>query len=1075
MYQLVVLLLSAKSFKRRTLSFLILPFVCLLPQSGYSQNPEIQKTTEVTKLESAVPIERELAGGQKHTYQITLSANEYKKVVVLQRGVDLIVRVFDTNEKLKFVHDAEMRPQGAETLQLSASTATDYRIVVEPKQKYAPASRYEIRVAEVRPATGLDHSLQEATSLLVESTVLTREGKYKEALAKAESALKIRENALGAEHGLVGLALNRMGMLYFDLGNHAESEVYLRRALAVHEKQTTHRENLDIADTLNNLAVLHDHRGEYTEAEAIYKQVLAIREQELGLNHTYVAATLNNLGVNYRRRGNHAQARQMYERSLEIRERTLGKNSPEVAMVLKNLAALSYYSGDYATALELDLRVLEIREKEFGAEHPAVANDLSYVALIYADSGQPDKAEPLYQRALKIYEKTVGLDHLDAANTFNSLGKLYLQQGDFAKAEPLLLRSVQIAEKHLGNGNVKVANYLQILGDLYSWKGDYEQAEAVFKRTLEIREKILGDDHYYTGGTCNALAKLYALKGDLASAVKFQARANQISEKHTVLNLAIGTEHQKLSYMSMVSEGLNQTIALHTNLGQKDLATREQAVTAVLRRKGRVLDAMTGSLTALRRRLNAQDQILFDKLMDANARLSELALNKPKRSTVAEYQQQIAEIQERKDKLEAEISRRSAGFYEIAKPVSLADVRALIPDNAALVEFAVYKPLAVKPKDEKSLYDKPRYIAYVVRRNGEVQWKELGDAEDIDAAVNGFRQALRDKNRQDVRQLARAVDERVMQSVRTLAGDASHLLISPDGELNLIPFEALADEKGNYLIENYQFTYLTSGRDLLRMQAGRESKNKPLVIANPSYGAPAAEQIAKVNLTNPKNLRRSVTVGDDLSDVYFVPLGGAAQEARSIQTLFPEATFLTGTQASEAALKQAASPRFLHIATHGFFLQDALNDNAKIENPLLRAGLALTGANRRSSDGSGEDGILTALEASGLNLWGTKLVVLSSCDTGVGEVKNREGVYGLRRAFVQAGADSMVMSMWAVSDYMTRDLMTNYYQNLKQGMGRGSALRQSQLEMLKRKDRQHPFYWASFIQSGEWANLDGKR
>ncbi|MBA3513230.1 MAG: CHAT domain-containing protein [Pyrinomonadaceae bacterium] len=173
---------------------------------------------------------------------------------------------------------------------------------------------------------------------------------------------------------------------------------------------------------------------------------------------------------------------------------------------------------------------------------------------------------------------------------------------------------------------------------------------------------------------------------------------------------------------------------------------------------------------------------------------------------------------------------------------------------------------------------------------------------------------------------------------------------------------------------------------------------------------------------------------------------------------------------------------------HGFFLSEpgavatgsveqvatrGINTNAKIENRLLRSGLALAGANLRG--GAGDDGILTALEASGLNLWGTKLVVLSACDTGLGEVRNGEGVYGLRRAFVLAGAESLVMSLWPVSDYSTRKLMTDYYRNLKQGLGRGAALRQVQLDLLRRNRQLHPFYWANFIQSGEWANLDGRR
>jgi CHAT domain-containing protein len=137
----------------------------------------------------------------------------------------------------------------------------------------------------------------------------------------------------------------------------------------------------------------------------------------------------------------------------------------------------------------------------------------------------------------------------------------------------------------------------------------------------------------------------------------------------------------------------------------------------------------------------------------------------------------------------------------------------------------------------------------------------------------------------------------------------------------------------------------------------------------------------------------------------------------------------------------------------------------------LRSGLALSGANLVKDGNS--DGILTALEASNLDLWGTKLVTLSACDTGVGEIKNGEGVYGLRRSFFLAGTESLVMSLWPVSDYVTREMMTSYYKELKQGLGRGEALRQAQLAMLKRHP--HPFYWASFIQSGEWANLDGQR
>jgi CHAT domain-containing protein len=357
-----------------------------------------------------------------------------------------------------------------------------------------------------------------------------------------------------------------------------------------------------------------------------------------------------------------------------------------------------------------------------------------------------------------------------------------------------------------------------------------------------------------------------------------------------------------------------------------------------------------------------------------------------------------------------------------------------------------------------------------------VRWKDLGDARQIDEEIDAYRQALRDPRRGDVRQLARELDEKLMQPVRSMGMEARHLILSPDGEQNLLPFEALVDEQGHYLIQNYSISYVTTGRDLLRMQIPRTARSEPVVVANPSFGEPPLVQVAR----------------QGMSSVYFAPLAGTAEEARELKSLFPEAKVLTGSQANKRELERVASPTILHIATHGFFLENPVNApedkkpvnptkrdvrgihaTLKTENPLLRSGLALAGANLDQDDN--EDGILTALEASSLNLWGTKLVTLSACDTGIGEVKNGEGVYGLRRAFIIAGAETVVMSLWPISDSVTRDLMSSYYRGLREGLGRGEALRRAQLAMLNRKGHELPFYWASFIQVGEWANLDGKR
>jgi CHAT domain-containing protein len=392
----------------------------------------------------------------------------------------------------------------------------------------------------------------------------------------------------------------------------------------------------------------------------------------------------------------------------------------------------------------------------------------------------------------------------------------------------------------------------------------------------------------------------------------------------------------------------------------------------------------------------------------------------------------------------------------------------------------------------------------------QVSWVDLGDAVAINDDVDELRRALRNPSSTNVKQLGKALYEKVMHPILPLLGKTHRLFLSPDGDLNLIPFGALVDEQERYLVETYSITYLTSGRDLLRLQVHTVSKQGPVVFANPLFeqvGDPGdfGKQTAPVVDSG----SRGRPPPRDLRNVRFKPLPGTAQEAKALGDVLSGVKLWTGAQATEAALKQVSGPSILHIATHGFFLPDqaqAFGESARGiivstqtqtggENPLLRSGLALAGVNQHQS-GAGEDGVLTALEATGLDLWGTKQVVLSACETGLGEVKNGEGVYGLRRALVLAGSESQVMSLWAVSDAATRDLMADYYKRLQAGEGRTEALRQVQLTMIKSaaptapsaqqrdvgieqrqktplEDRSHPFYWASFIQSGEWRSLTG--
>ena len=327
----------------------------------------------------------------------------------------------------------------------------------------------------------------------------------------------------------------------------------------------------------------------------------------------------------------------------------------------------------------------------------------------------------------------------------------------------------------------------------------------------------------------------------------------------------------------------------------------------------------------------------------------------------------------------------------------------------------------------------------------------------------------------------------LMQPVRQLLGNTHHLLISPDSQLNLIPFAALVDENDNYLVENYEITYLSSGRDLLQLESTPNPQQAPVIVANPDYGTQiSSKQIAKETTESNESERSSVDLRN--LDNCCTPLIGTQQEAEAISPLFSKVNLFTKAQATEAAVKNVKAPSILHIASHGFFLpaqETELQPNIGLssnnftetpvvrgENPLLRSGLALAGFNPARGQ---FDGALTALEVTNLNLWGTKLVVLSACSTGVGEVVDGEGVYGLRRALTIAGAESQLISLWNVSDLGTKDLMKSYYQKLLAGAGRTEALRQTQLELLNSEQYSHPFYWAAFIPSGNWSAIDSKQ
>jgi CHAT domain-containing protein len=317
---------------------------------------------------------------------------------------------------------------------------------------------------------------------------------------------------------------------------------------------------------------------------------------------------------------------------------------------------------------------------------------------------------------------------------------------------------------------------------------------------------------------------------------------------------------------------------------------------------------------------------------------------------------------------------------------------------------------------------------------------------------------------------ARALYDAIIAPLRPALEAVRALLIAPEAELHLMPFAALLDPEHQPLLSRYLITYLTSGRDLLSSGQASAAKRAPAIFADPDFGP------------RPGSVPERPTL-------HFEPRAGMAAEAADLRELLPSAALFTGTRATEDRVRAQHGPVLLHFATHAFVRGDApppgmdarsprarrsiyleSSDPPAIDDaPMRRAGLALAGANQALE--STGDGILTALEIAQLDLLGTELVTLGACDTGLGEIRRSEGIHGLRRAFLLAGARAVVSSMWKVSDAATRTLMTAFYRRLLTSMPRGEALRQAQIELLRVAATAHPFFWAAFTLSGDRGSL----
>lgn len=917
--------------------------------------------------------------------------------------------------------------------------------------------------------------------------ILYFQSNYNEAEKWYLKAKSIFEKILDKMDPYYASTLNNLALLYEDMGFYDKAELLYHQAIEIREK-VLGKTHPDYIASRHNLANLYIESGFYEKAETLLLEVQSIREKVFGKNHLEYARGLNNLAVLYHFMGNSEKIEPFLLESLSIKEKNLGKETPEYARSLNNLA--NYYGdmGNYEKVELLYLEALAIRAKIQGKDQPDYAQSLVNLGVFYSDIGNNKKAESFLLEAMNICEKVFGKENSYTGMVIGDLATVYHSLGEHAKAEPLYLSAKNIAEISLGKTHPDYATPLMNLGAYYIDIKDYKKAEAFFVEAIGIREKALGIEHLSYAKSLNALAGVAWSLKKYAEANTYLQKAEAIEKKSLLKATRYLSEQELAAYIQAFQRSMNWNYSLKQQ-HQSNLAS---SYDNVLFYKGFLLNV------AAKMRTNFINQVAtnneYQKLIAYQRRLA-MEYSKP----LAD-RQNVAELEEKANTLEKELTRTVAGFGEAIRQVTWREVQQKLKSNEAAIEFVHYQFVNPNPTDSIM------YAALVLRPGmKQPVFIPLFEQKQLDTVLKGSGKTKTDYINQlyALGNQEKPLYQLIWKPLEQELIGATTIYFSPSGllhRLNLnaipVPIPTLAPNKTLTLADRYQLIELGSTRQLVIEAPKTEiTQSKDAQI----YGGIQYEmdstsiKIANVDLN--KNLL-TARRGIDFTHADSTLRGGkwnylkwTEVEINSLEAILTDVGMKPelhkGYTATEESFKRIGvdkpSPRIVHLATHGFFFPDpkskSKNENLvaeakepvfKIsEHPMIRSGLILAGGNHVWQTGKPfqpgfEDGILTAYEISQMNLANTELVVLSACETGLGDIQGNEGVYGLQRAFKIAGAKYLIMSLWQVPDFHTQELMTTFYSKwLEDKMSIPDAFRAAQKE-LKEKFKE-PFYWAGFV------------
>jgi CHAT domain-containing protein/tetratricopeptide (TPR) repeat protein len=871
----------------------------------------------------------------------------------------------------------------------------------------------------------------------------------------------------------------------------------------------------------------------YSKAAVIYEEVLAKGKEAWGEGGAaqYWGA-VNSLASLYVEMGEYGKASKLYEQLMQaapgpdeqgIESAYLSESkltwSVDLASILTKL-------GEYDRAENILKPLVRDPNPDDNApmEEAALNQSLIQGALgeVYLLTGRFKEAVPCFEKPMEALKKQMPGVPIESFREFGS-DRLF----GLAKARQLLGerdKARELFEDVLSKDHDKPEFKLGA-AEFFHTEGEFQRAEALLTDALTTIRKSFGEAHPdYAAGLMQG-ALMYGAWGKPEKALEYELLA-LTSLDEFVRQLSLWASEDRLqTYLGTVERRYDLFYSLISTYYAGEKPEARKALERHLAYKGRLVEAVaTRNRLALLSREPNLGKIIED-LKDLTQQIAHLSMSPPKDMQPDKFRAFIVKLEEKRRGLEENLARGSADFAQqkSARVIKVDDFLSALPPKATYVDFVEYENYDYV---KRQWTGEQRFLAFLAGRgpNGKsvVRIEDLGPAREINILVERLRRRLIEGKQ----------TERGVGGIRTASGGAAEagktpardnarealfsrlfgplsaylrqtemLVLAPSGNLNLVPFEVLEDPtRSGYLCDQFRIIY-GLGRDVYTTKrpggtGGMPRHGDMALVAAPDFTGPAGTIGVAVAYDSAKPLLRGAVRDWPAT---FDSLPGTLREAETVEKLAKgssKTTTLTGEKASEAAVKSLPHPGILHLATHGFFLEDVERptangtrgvggiraeesrpldeETAQLRNASLRSGLALAGANRLAADvpipEGEEDGILTAAEVSGMDLHGTDLVVLSACETGLGDVQRGEGVFGLRRAFKIAGVRNIVMSLWSVPDEETVWLMEEFYKSYFAGDKPAAALNKARAatrkRLIARDGVDDPYYWAAFVLEG---------